>query len=203
MTLLRDLGFIPGCIFEVIVSTQGDGGPNAAPMGVTLLSEEEITIRPFKTTRTYRNLMATGCAVLNVTDDPYLFYLATFKDRVGFPEELFEEAEVVSAPRIKGCGAYIEVTVSEIKEGDVRAAITCKVEHVTSSRVMPKAYCRARFAVIESLVHATRVIEFRKVGRDVSDLVSIIDHYRKLVSRVTPGSVYEEIMNGIMEIVGL
>ena len=60
-------------ILETILTTQDPGGAvNCAPMGVEW-SDEEIVIKPFLETTTFRNLRATGVGVVNLTDDVMLF----------------------------------------------------------------------------------------------------------------------------------
>ena len=58
-------------IIETIVSTLDESGaPNFAPMGVTIDENEEfITVRPYRNTRTCRNLISSGYGVVNFSDD--------------------------------------------------------------------------------------------------------------------------------------
>jgi hypothetical protein len=65
----------------------------------------------------------------------------------------------------------------------------------------PKAYSRAAFALIESVIHATRVKEYLASGRvgDAEQLLSLIDHYRTLVERVAPGSRYALVMADLLK----
>jgi hypothetical protein len=60
-------------IIETIVTTvDATGSINFAPMGVEW-GEETIVLKPFLDTTTFRNLKATGVAVVNLTDDAMLF----------------------------------------------------------------------------------------------------------------------------------
>ena len=60
-------------IIETIVTTMEPAGTiNFAPMGVEW-GEETIVLKPFLETTTYRNVRATGVAVVNLTDDAMLF----------------------------------------------------------------------------------------------------------------------------------
>ena len=60
-------------IIETIVTTMDPAGAiNFAPMGVEW-GEETIVLKPFLETTTYRNVTATGVAVINLTDDAMLF----------------------------------------------------------------------------------------------------------------------------------
>ena len=71
-------------ILETILTTQDPAGAaNCAPMGVEW-GDEEIVIKPFLETTTFRNLRDTGVAVVNLTDDVMLFAQAALVE-VQFP----------------------------------------------------------------------------------------------------------------------
>src|SRR5215213_3175305 len=60
-------------IIETVVTTiNPDGSVNCGAMGVEW-GARQIVIKPYRGTRTLRNLRATGAAVVNVTDDLLLF----------------------------------------------------------------------------------------------------------------------------------
>jgi len=60
-------------ILETVVTTMDEEGTaNFAAMGV-VWGEERLIIRPYVETRTYRNLVRTREAVVNVTDDVLIF----------------------------------------------------------------------------------------------------------------------------------
>ncbi|HSB60394.1 MAG TPA: DUF447 domain-containing protein, partial [Vicinamibacteria bacterium] len=60
-------------IIESIVTTLDRGGrANFAPMGV-VWGEDEIVVKPYRETTTYRNLRETGEAVVNLVDDVLYF----------------------------------------------------------------------------------------------------------------------------------
>ena len=64
-------------ILEAIVtSTDKNGNGNLAPMGPVVADDfgeqkapDRLTLKPFNSSLTYRNLIATGKAVVHVTDD--------------------------------------------------------------------------------------------------------------------------------------
>ena len=58
-------------ILEGIVTTlNADGSPNISPMGpIVEPSLDRLTLRPFQTSTTYRNLKRTGAGLFHVTDD--------------------------------------------------------------------------------------------------------------------------------------
>src|SRR5262249_37617898 len=67
-------------ILETIITTVADDGAgNFAPMGVEW-GEEAIVLKPFLETATYRNVMATRAAVVNLTDDVRVFARAAISN---------------------------------------------------------------------------------------------------------------------------
>jgi len=192
---LEELGFQEAVIVEVVVSTVDDEGrPNAAPMGVTL-EGGWLILRPYRSTRTYRDMASTKRALLNVVDDPELFVLTALKDGEA-PRWIFGEG---CPPRLKGAKAYVEVSVErEESLSDDRAKLYCKPIRV-EARAGAKAYCRAKAAVIEATVHATRVKVYalRGLREEAEWLMRLIEHYVALVKRVAPGTSYEALISEV------
>src|SRR3990170_685398 len=205
MTKLADLGFQKGVIVETVVSTYGeDGKPNAAPMGVVMEDPQRIVIRPHTSSLTYKNLQSKRCAVVNVTSDPELFYRTAFKEanpEGRIPLGWFQRAETVDAPRMRMADATIEVELKDTSNFDKeRINALCQVKLIRASKVLPQVYCRALYAVIESVVHATRIKVL--IGADpeqerVQSLLNMVDENSCLVKRVAPNSLYSEIMDDL------
>jgi hypothetical protein len=205
--LLKNLGGNDDFIFEVIVSTcSADGTPNAAPMGIRFIDktdergDKEILINPFKSTTTYHNLSTQHEAVINISSDPAIFYETALK-RQARPESsskvAFSTSKIVTPPRVKGCDAYIELTVenvtdlktSEKERGEAR----CRIERIYIQNPEAKLYCRAPHILIEAIIHATRVNELRSQGlaEEAEELSKLIERYRKLIHKVAPSSQYD------------
>jgi hypothetical protein len=203
MTNLYDLGFLKDTIGETIISTyDADGQPNAAPMGVVIESDERLLIRPYISSLTYRNLQAKRCAVVNLTSNPELFYLTAFKEANpdgNLSPELFEKAETVDAPRLRAADATVEVSVAETRSfGAERAEFLCNVQIVTASKALPKVYCRAQFATIEAIIHATRIKPFLRGDKQEQErafrLMELVEICSDVVERTAPNTHYSEIM---------
>jgi hypothetical protein len=204
MTTLTDLGFSKGVIVETVVSTySADGQPNAAPMGVIMESPQRVTFRIYTSALTYRNLQAKRSAVVNVTSDPEVFYRTAFKEanpngRLSL--EWFGNAETVDAPKLRAADAHIEVAVGDTAPFDSeRVEVFCDVKLVQALTALPKVYCRAVFATIEAVIHATRVKAFirhadRQKREQALKLLDTIREYREVVNRVAPNSRSAEIM---------
>jgi hypothetical protein len=207
MTKLTDLGFSKEAIVESIVSTYNlDGKPNAAPMGATMDSSQCLVLRIYTSSLTYKNLQSKRCAVVNLTSDPEIFYQTAFKEanpKGKMPQEWFEKAETVEAPRLRTADAHIEVTVAEVRHLDAeKAEVTLEVKLVQAPEVLPKAYCRAPFAAIEAIIHATRVKHFlmhgdREKQEQALKLLERIRECHNVVNRVAPRSRYSEIMEDL------
>jgi len=54
-----------------------------------------------------------------------------------------------------------------------------------------KPITRAEFAVLESLIHSTRVKVYKdlKIFDELENLLSLIEYYEKLIRRVAPNSI--------------
>jgi hypothetical protein len=167
---------------------------------------QRVVLKIYTSSLTYKNLCSKKCGVVNVTNDAELFYRTTFKEvnpNGKLPQDLFEKAEIIDAPRLCAADAHIEVVVSEIKQLDYeRANVVCDVRHVQASSIFPKAYCRALFATVEAIVHATRVKVFITHGdkqkrEQALKLLETIKGCNDIVNRVAPNSHYSEIMTDL------
>jgi len=212
MTKITDLGFSESTIVETIVSTfNADGQATAAPMGAKKTGLKRIAIRIYTSSLTYKNLQSKRCAVINLTSDPEVFYRTAFKEanpngRV--PQDWFERAETVNAPKLRTADAFIEVAVADLKPVDAeRAEVSCEVKLVQASSVLPKAYCRALPATIEAIIHATRVKAFvthpdKQKREQALKLMETIRECHDVVNRVAPNSRYSEIMADLNQRIG-
>ena len=202
MAKLTDLGFSKGIIAETIVSTFNmDGKPNAAPMGAIMEDEQSIIINLFNSSSTYRNLQANRCAVINLTSNIDVFYKTAFKEanpNGKLPEEWFEKAETVNAPKLRLADATIYISVIDMKPISAeKTKILCKVKQVNATKKHPQVYCRAMSATVEAIIHATRVKAFindKKEQKHVNKLLEMIENCNNVVNRVASNSPYSAIM---------
>lgn len=139
-------------IIETILSTLDENGrPNFAPMGV-VWGENELIIRPFRHTHTYRNLLATGHAVANLTDDVLAFVDSALGDVMlpHFP------ARVVPGVVLSAACYWRELRMVSAAGAPERAELRCKVVYRGRQRDF-LGFNRARAAVIEATIQATRL----------------------------------------------
>jgi len=137
-------------IIETVTTTMNpDGTVNCAAMGVEW-GDDVIVIKPFPSTRTLRNLRATGAAVVNVTDDILLFTEAALGDP---HPPTRRTATVVGAVLADAC-SWREVTVEAIDDGP-RARVTTRVVGRGTGREF-LGFNRACHAVLEASIIASR-----------------------------------------------
>ena len=119
---LFDLGFIKNTIFESIVSTYNkEGTPNAAPMGIMTEDMNQLIMRPYTQSNTYKNLILHRYAVLNITSNPVIYYKTAIKENNLdnlVSDEWFEKSSFIYAPKIKNADAYIEVKIVDFEDID-------------------------------------------------------------------------------------
>ena len=139
-------------ILETIVTTVAEGGAvNCAPMGVEW-DDVAIVLKPFLETATYRNVLATGAAVVNLTDDVRVFARAAIAN----PEYPTVPAVSIRGVVLADCCSWREVEVRSIDSTPPRARIETTVVYRGTRREFI-GYNRARHAVLEAAIYATRV----------------------------------------------
>lgn len=183
-------------IIESIVTTVSeDGAVNCAPMGVEW-AEETIVLKPFLDTATYRNVVATGAAVVNVTDDVRVFARAA----VSSPAYPTVPALAVAGVVLADCCSWREVTVRAIDSTPPRSRIETVVAHRGVHREFI-GFNRASHAVLEAAIYATRlhllpgtfidsemqrlqVIVDKTAGpREAEAMALLVDHVREVRAR--------------------
>jgi hypothetical protein len=139
-------------IVESIVTTvAADGRVNCAPMGVEW-GEEVIVLKPFLETATYRNVVATRAAVVNLIDDARVFARAAISN----PEYPTRPAVTVRGVVLADGCSWRELTVRTLDSTPPRSRIEMSVVHRGVSREFI-GFNRARHAVLEAAIHATRL----------------------------------------------
>jgi uncharacterized protein len=138
-------------IVETVVTTiNPDGSVNCAAMGVEW-GEQRIVIKPYRGTRTLRNLRATEAAVVNLTDDILLFSQAALGD----PHPPTRPAAAVEGVVLDDACSWREVRVEAIDDGEARARVSTVVVGSGTGREF-LGLNRARHAVLEASILASR-----------------------------------------------
>ncbi|HIE18212.1 TPA: DUF447 family protein [Candidatus Bathyarchaeota archaeon] len=194
---LGRLGFSRSTYSEVIFTVRLKEMVNAAPMGVLLNDEEEIYLRVYKGQRTYDMIVngAEDC-VLNITDDPRLFYYAIFeKEKISY-----HPAKRVSSPRICGCDAYVECSITEVTRHEEYVKVFLKPLLIAVTERTVSAYNRAGPAIIEALICYTRLLYFKDADRGKAEsLKKRIIIFKDIVYHSTEDSRLRKIATKILE----
>jgi hypothetical protein len=139
-------------ILETIVTSLAeDGAVNCAPMGVEW-GDDVIVLKPFLETATYRNVRATGAAVVNLIDDVRVFARAAIAN----PQYATVPAVAVHGVVLADCCSWREVEVRAIDSTPPRSRIESAVVHRGARREFI-GFNRARHAVLEAAIYVTRL----------------------------------------------
>ena len=156
-------------IIECIVTTvNSQGEANCAPMGVTI-GEGEILIQPYRDSATCRNLIATGTAVVNLTDNCRLFAESAISN--SNPQFPTFPAELVPGRVLIDACSYYECSVMHTDTTTPRAIFRCKIIKKGVLREFI-GFNRAKNAIIEAAILATRV--------RLLEVATILQEYRRL-----------------------
>ena len=164
-------------IIETIVTTvAADGSVNCAPMGVEWDPDSEpeaIVLKPFLETATYRNVSATRAAVVNLIDDVRVFARAAISN----PRYDTVPAVIVRGVVLADACSWRELEVTSIDSTPPRSRIETHTVHHGMRREFI-GFNRARHAVLEAAIYATRV---HLLDRDF--LLSEVDRLQVIVDK--------------------
>jgi uncharacterized protein len=164
---------LPGAaIVETVTTTiNPDGTVNCAAMGVEW-GDEIIIIKPYRSTRTLRNLRATGAAVVNLTDDILLFTQAALGD----PHPPTRPTATVDGAVLADACSWREVTVEAVDTSGPRARVT---PHVVGSGTGREflGFNRASHAVLEASIIASRahLLPAEEIRAELERLQVLVD----------------------------
>jgi uncharacterized protein len=159
-------------IVETVTTTiNPDGTTNCAAMGVEW-GDETIVIKPFRSTRTLRNLQASRAAVVNLTDDILLFAEAALGD----PRPPTRPATVVDGAVLAGACSWREVAVDAIEATGPRARVTTRVVGGGTGREFI-GFNRACHAVLEASILASRarMLPAEEIRAELARLAVLVD----------------------------
>ncbi|HEY7328791.1 MAG TPA: DUF447 domain-containing protein [Gemmataceae bacterium] len=168
-------------ILEGIVTTiSALGEVNIAPMGPHVEDEPanhewtRFTLRPFRTSQTFANLMEHNEGVLHVTDDVLLLA----RSALGMLDPL---PPLLSAEKVRGwvladCCRYYEFRVGSCDVQSERASFEAEVVH--SGRLRDFfGFNRAKHAVLEAAILATRTafLPLDEIEAEYSKLAVLVE----------------------------
>ena len=159
-------------IVETVTTTiNPDGTVNCAAMGVEW-EDEIIVIKPYRGTRTLRNLRATGAAVVNLTDDILLFTQAALDD----PHPPTQPAAAIDGAVLADACSWREVQVDSIATDGPRARVLTRVVGRGRGREFV-GFNRACYAVLEASIIASRArrLPAEEIRAELARLQVLVD----------------------------
>ena len=161
-------------ILEGIVTTLDEGGGvNVSPMGPEVtVAMDRLVLRPYRTSRTCRNLERHGEGVFHVTDDVELLA----RSAVGPASPPLAPAQRIQGYYIRNACRFYEFRVREIDDRKDRVTIDAEVVHRERLRDF-FGFHRARHAVVEAAILATRTafIPIPEILRKFDELEVLVE----------------------------
>lgn len=159
-------------ILETIVTTQDKAGkPHIAPMGIHDWQEGWV-ILPFRPSQTLDNLLVTGVAVVNATDDVRIF-AGCLTGHLEWPLVL---AERIACPRLRDALSHTELKLVRVADDPIRPKLFCHPVHQVNHAPF-LGFNRAQFAVLEAAILVSRLdlLPLEKIEKELAHLQTILD----------------------------
>lgn len=135
----------------IITSVDEHSNVHVTPFGIRI-DNELVVISPFKPSATLNNILATECAVMNLTDDVRVFAAALTKRKVW---EVLPVNHVVGY-RLADTLAHKELKLVKVEDHALRPKLFLEVVHAEQHRAF-QGFNRAQAAVIELAVLVSRL----------------------------------------------
>jgi len=137
----------------IVTTTDPTGAVNIAPMGVEWTGgDEPPVLKPFLETTTYRNVIETRVAVVNVVDDVRIFARAAISN----PDCPVVPAKAVPGVVLREACSWRELRITSVDSTPPRSRLETEIVHRGVRREFI-GFNRARHAVLETAIYATRV----------------------------------------------
>lgn len=163
-------------ILEAIVTTDdGHGAVNVAPMGPEVDGEAitQITLKPFRSSRTFANLRQTGRAVVHLTDDVELIASTA----IGLPQPAGSVQPLLGRwHKLVDCCRWWALEVQQWDDDPQRPRARCQIVHRGTQRDA-FGFNRAKHAVVEAAILATRrqLLGSQEVRRQMEALRPLVE----------------------------
>jgi len=175
-------------ILETIVTTTNPkGDPHIAPMGIHTYEDQWI-ILPFRPSRTLDNILATGFAIINATDDVRIF-AGCLTDKRDWP---LVPADTIPGVRLRNTLSHYELALNRVEEDATRPKLFCRcIRQATHSPF--KGFNRAQCAVLEAAILVSRLdrLPWEKITREIA--------YLEIAINKTAGPGEQEAWGWLME----
>jgi len=167
-----DLRENPTMIFETIVTTLSTAGaPHVAPMGVRY-EGDQVVLMPFKPSTTLENIIASGCAVLNLTTDTRIF-AGCVTGRRDWP---LVTAETIPCVRLASSLGHVELHLALVRDDPTRPVLQMARGYAARHADFA-GFNRAQAAIIEGAVLVSRLhmLPASKIDSEMAYLQIAID----------------------------
>lgn len=159
-------------IFETIVTTRAkDGRIHIAPMGIRE-DKNLVILAPFRPSTTLDNVLETGCAVVNYSDDVRVF-AGCITGRSDWPTI---PADKVPCVRLVSTLVHCELKLDRIEEDELRPRLYCHVVHRVNHSPF-RGFNRAQAAVLEAAILVSRLhmLPWEKIEPEMKYLTIAIE----------------------------
>ncbi|MFQ6129482.1 MAG: DUF447 domain-containing protein [Candidatus Hadarchaeaceae archaeon] len=177
MSSLTKIGLTKQSPAEIVLTTfLPDKKPHASIVGIRAIGGSRVLLRIFTNTRTFRNILQSQAAVINIVRDVNLLASLALK---GFPHFgkialKFQKSGHVNAPRLAKTDARVEIEVEKVERAKISdeigssevAYVTARVKNIDVINPSIHPFKRSEFFVIESAILATRIKEALRNGRN-------------------------------------
>lgn len=185
------MDFQENITYEVILSTTNMDKPFVAPIGVVYRNSVFET-KLYRSTVTYQNLIKNPFGAIIVVNDGLVFYRAIYEKQ----KLLLNMHSHRGFWVLREAAAWIGFKViDEEKEQNLERSILC-LKPISGSllRVKPSVYSRVDSALVEMLIHHSRLKPYVEAGmlNEALKLYELMVHYDSLIKRIAPNSEYKE-----------
>jgi hypothetical protein len=159
-------------IYETVVTTMNaDGSAHIAPFGIRE-RDGLVIIAPFRPSSSLDNLLRTGRAVVNLTDDVRVF-AGALTGRRDWP---VRNAVKIEGFVLEAALAHRELELADIKEDAVRPELSFRVVHEATHAPF-RGFNRAQAAVLEAAVLVSRLsmLPAEKIAAEMAYLTISIE----------------------------
>lgn len=141
---------------SIVVTQDAQKSVHIAPMGIHVVPEG-LLILPFKPSTTLSNLIATGSATINYTDDVRIF-AGCLTGRRDWP---VSPCSHIQGHYLENALAHDEVELIRIEEDTLRPKLLCKIIH-RGNHAPFLGFNRAQYAVLEAAILVSRLTMLSK-----------------------------------------
>lgn len=210
---LAEIGLSEQSPAEIVLTTfSPDKKPHASVVGIRTIGKSKVLLRIFTNTRTFRNLLQSRAAVINIVRDVNLLASLALNGSLRFGKITlkFEKLGHVNAPRLAKTDARVDVEVEKVGRAKIAdeigssevAHITARVKNIEVINPSIRPFKRSEFFVIESAILATRIKEALKNGRDEVAKKKFLElsEYVEKCRRIAPHSGELNLMKKIKDL---